>query len=203
MKSFLTHARDYIFRGLLAIIPLLLCAIALQLLYVLIDKKVIGFIEQFTQIKHVPGLGILLLLVFLYILGLIVSNFVGKQFFKFIESITERIPLINSIYNIGKQLSHGLSAADKEKQAFKKALLVKLNNDGLMVPGFLMSSLKNNRTDEEYFFVLIPTAPTPGSGFVTVVKASQTIDPDWTVEECLKAIVSVGIITPKDKQFNI
>lgn len=198
MKNFFAHARNYIFRGLLAIIPILLCTIALQLLYVLIDKKVVGFVNDFVAIRHIPGLGILLVLVALYLLGLILSNIVGHQFLRFIESISQRIPLIKTVYSVGKQLSQSLSAVDSEKQAFKKAVLVKVNDSGLMVPAFVMNSLVNRQTNEEYLFVLAPTAPTPGSGFVLVVKASQTVDPGWTVEECLKAIVSVGIVSPKD-----
>lgn len=198
MKIFFTHMRSYILRGLLAIIPLLLCVFAIQLLYVLIDKKVMGFLDNFVQIRQIPGLGIALVLICLYFLGLIVSNIIGHQFFRLIERISQKIPLINTIYGVGKQLSQSLMSVEKEKQAFQKAVLVKINHDGLMVPGFVMGSLTNRKTKEEYLFVLAPTAPTPGSGFVLVVKASQTVDPGWTVEECLKAIVSVGIVAPKE-----
>ena len=200
MKKFILHARIYIFRGLLAIIPLLLCFFALQLLYILIDKRVMGFIDDFIKVRHIPGLGILLVLVSLYFIGLTVSNIIGREFFKFLENVSERIPFIKTIYSVGKQLSHGLSTADK--QAFKKAVLVKLH-DGLMVPAFVMSAFKSSKTEEEFLFVLVPTAPTPASGFVCVVKASQVVDPGWTVEECLKAIVSVGIVTPKGKNLNL
>ena len=195
MKNFMNHLRVYIFRGLLAIIPLLLCALAIRLLYVLIDRRMMGFLERFFDIRAVPGLGLFILLVFLYFLGLIVSNIIGRQLFKLIENITDRIPFIKVIYGVGKQLSQSLSLADGQKQAFKKALLVKIN-DGLWVPAFLMSSNIDPKTKEELFFVLIPTSPTPASGFVSLVKASHTVDPGWTIEECLKAIVSVGIITP-------
>ncbi|HBR15071.1 MAG TPA: hypothetical protein DD723_05965 [Candidatus Omnitrophica bacterium] len=198
MKNFLAHSRSYILRGLIAIIPILLCVLAIQLLYVLIDKKIMGFLDNFIEIRQIPGLGIVLVLMCLYLIGLIVSNIVGHQLFRFIEGITRRIPLINTIYGIGKQLSQSLSVADSEKQAFQKAVLVKIDNNGLMVPGFLMSSLTNPKTNEDFSFVLVPTAPTPASGFVLVVKSSQIVDPGWTVEECLKAIVSVGIISPKE-----
>ncbi|MBP9854830.1 MAG: DUF502 domain-containing protein [Candidatus Omnitrophica bacterium] len=198
IKTFFEHTRIYMFRGLLAIIPILLCYFAIQLLYVLIDKRIMGFLEKFIEIRKIPGLGILLLLISLYFIGLLVSNFMGRQFLKFIEKITERIPLVKTIYGIGKQLSQSLSSVDSDKQAFKKAVLIKLNDDKLMVPAFVTGTLKSQETNEEYFFVLAPTAPTPGSGFALVVKASQIVDPGWTVEECLKAVVSVGIVAPKE-----
>ena len=203
MKNFIKNARMYIFRGLIAIIPIVLCYIALKLLYVLIDKKVIGFIGNFIEISYIPGFGILLVLLSLYLIGLIASNLVGRQFLKFLDDLSQRIPLIKNVYGIGKQLSQGLSAVDSDKQAFQKAVLIKLADTGLMVPAFVMNSIVNEKTKEEFLIVLAPTAPTPGSGFVLVVKASQTVDPGWTVEECLKAIVSVGIIAPKEMNGKI
>jgi uncharacterized membrane protein len=197
-KNFILHLRKFIFRGLLAIIPILLCFFAIQLLYVLIDKKVVAFLGDFLPLRHVPGLGIVLLLAALYMIGLTVSNFIGHQLLKILENVTQRIPLIKTVYGVGKQLSQSLGDVESEKQAFKKAILVKINNDGLMVPGFVMGSLASPKTGEQFLFVLAPTAPTPGSGFVLVVKESQTIDPGWTIEECLKAIVSVGIVAPKE-----
>lgn len=202
MKHFIEHLRTFIFRGLLAIIPLLLCTIAVQLLYNLIDKKVLEFLNQYWEVRKVPGLGILLVLISLYFIGLVVSNIIGHQAFRLIEVFTQRIPLIKTVYNVGKQLSHGLSVADGEKQAFKKAVLVKVNKDGPFVPAFVMNTIKG-QGGEEFYFVLVPTAPTPGSGFVFVVKVSETVDPGWSVEECLKAIISVGIITPKDKTIGV
>src|ERR1017187_2831624 len=98
MKNFIIHARSYILRGLFAIIPLLLCITAIRLLYVLIDKQVMKFLAQFIDIRQIPGLGIILLLICLYFIGLIFSNVIGRQILRFIESISERIPIIKIIY---------------------------------------------------------------------------------------------------------
>lgn len=203
MKIFLQHIRIYIFRGLLAVIPLLLCVLAVQLLYVVIDKRVMGFLGNFIEVRKIPGMGILLVLASLYFIGLIVSNIIGHRLLRVFENITRKIPFINTIYGVGKQFSQGLSVADGGKQAFQKAVLVRISKDGLWVPAFVTGSIKNPVTNEEFLFVLIPTAPTPASGFVFVVKASETMDPGWSVEECFKAVVSVGIITPKEKGINL
>jgi uncharacterized membrane protein len=196
MKDLVEHIRDSIFRGLLAIIPLLLCAIAINLLYVLIDKKIIVFLSQFIEVRQIPGLGILLLLIALYLIGLTVSNILGRQFLRFLESASKKIPIINSIYSVGKQLTQGLSADPKNK-AFKKAILVKLNDNDVWTPGFVMGNITDSKTNEELMYVYLPTVPTPTGGFIFIVSASETRDPGWTVEECLKVIVSMGIISPK------
>src|SRR5271170_2656402 len=122
MKNFFIHIRMYMLRGLLAIIPLLLCITAIRLLYFLIDKQIMRFLAQYIDIRQIPGLGILLLLISLYFIGLIFSNVVGRQIFSFIGNITERIPIIKFVYSIGKQISDTLSMTDPHKQAFKKAV---------------------------------------------------------------------------------
>ena len=44
--------------------------------------------------------------------------------------------------------------------------------------------------------MFVPAVPNPTTGFIFLVKASQTVDPGWTVEEAVKMIVSAGIIAP-------
>jgi uncharacterized membrane protein len=196
MTKFITHLRNYIFRGLLAVIPLILCTVALQLLYVLIDKKVIGFLDNFIKLRYIPGLGVLLVLICLYFIGIITSNILGRQIFILIENITKQIPLIKPIYAVGKQLSQSLSIGEKEKQAFKRAVLVDVNQNGFWSPAFVTGYLKDKKMDQELLMVFVPTVPNPTTGFVFAVKPSQVFDPGWSIEECLKLIVSAGIITP-------
>jgi len=198
MKNFFKHARSYIFRGFLAIIPLFLCVLAVQLLYTLIDKKVIGFLNNFFEVRQIPGLGIILVLVTLYLIGLIISNIAGRQILHFIDGVSQKIPFIGAIYSVGKQLSHGLSVTEGDKKAFQKAVLVDVSNTNIWVPAFVTGEVFNQKTQEKMIVVLIPTAPTPATGFVAAVKPSQIMDSGWSVEDCLKTIVSVGIIAPKN-----
>ncbi len=196
MKNFLAHAGSYILRGFLAITPLLLCVATVLLLYDFIDKRVIIFISHFVNIRHIPGLGIVLLLALLYLLGLILSNVVGKQILKFIESISEQIPIIKVIYGVGKQLTETLSVADPQKQAFKKAVLVSsFEGKGWML-GFVTGNIKD-LNGEELLRVFVPSAPHPLTGIVFILKPSQVLDCGWTVEEALKMVVSIGIISPE------
>src|SRR6266436_1251598 len=146
MKNFFIHIRVFILRGLLAIIPLLLCYFAIIFLYRLIDKQIIKFLAQYIQffdIHQIPGLGILLLLATLYFIGLIFSNVLGRQIFRFIDNITNRIPIIKFIYGIGKQISDTFSMADPQKQAFKKAVLVSAFGDNGWLLGFVTGSIKD------------------------------------------------------------
>jgi len=86
MRDLLKHLKSYILRGLLAIIPLALTAFAIKILYSTIDKRITAIVEEIIGFSF-PGLGVLLLLATLYLLGLVVSNIVGKQMFGLVEKI--------------------------------------------------------------------------------------------------------------------
>ena len=48
--------------------------------------------------------------------------------------------------------------------------------------------------------VLIPTSPTPSSGFFQIVKEEDVIRTDISIEDAVKMIVSGGMNTPQDFQ---
>ena len=196
MKSLLKHTRTYILRGLLAIIPLALTAFAINLLYTTIDKRITRMIEEFIGFSF-PGLGVILLLVILYLLGLIVSNVIGRQIFRLVEGIANRIPLVKTTYNVGRQLSSTLSLP--EKQVFKRAVLVEYLKPGMWTIGFVTGTLMDKSNNDEVLLkVFVPTPPNPISGTMIVVRESQTRDPGWTIEEALKAVISGGVISPAE-----
>ncbi|MDO8580909.1 MAG: DUF502 domain-containing protein [Candidatus Omnitrophota bacterium] len=195
MKNFLLHARMYILRGLLAVIPLLLSLLAIRFIYVFIDKRIIEVIDRYTGYR-IPGLGLILVLIVLYFIGLITSNVLGRRIFNLIEDISNRIPLIKTIYQVGKQVSNTLSLP--EKQVFKKAVLVEFFRPGDRVIGFITGTVVDNKTSERILKVFVPTVPNPTSGFLVFAKESNVIDPQWTVEEAMKMVISGGIIGPPD-----
>lgn len=195
MKKFFSHLRICIFRGILAMIPIFLSFLAIQLLYVLIDKKVVTFLGKFIEVRHIPGLGILLVLLVLYFIGLIVSNIAGRGIFHFIDRVSRSIPVIRDIYKIGKQLSESLSDAE-QKKTFQKALIVDWSGNGLWAVAFVAGRMHDERTGEELLRVFIPIVPNPTTGFIFIVKESQTFDPGWTIEEAIKMIVSAAVISP-------
>ncbi len=196
MKQTLNHLKRYVFRGILAITPLALSIFVIRLLYVGIDKKVARMIAQLIGFS-IPGLGILIVVLILYVIGIIASNLAGKQFFHWIEQIAKKIPLINTIYQVGKQLSDTLSLP--EKQVFRKVVLVDYLKPGIWTIGFVTGTITDRKNNNEKLYkVFVPTPPNPTSGTMVVVKESETRDPGWTIEEALQAVISGGIIGPDE-----
>ena len=196
MKKLVAHIKKYIFRGLLAVVPLFLTYLAIKLLYTTIDQRAVGLVDRFFGFKF-PGLGILLVLVALYILGLLASNVVGRRLFGLVEKMTNYIPLIKTTYKVGQQLGKTLSLP--EKQVFKRAVLVDYLKPGIWTIGFVTGEVidtKNN--NEKLLKVFVPTPPNPTSGTMVVVRESETRDPGWTIEEAINAVISGGIIGPEE-----
>ncbi|MGD9319073.1 MAG: DUF502 domain-containing protein [Desulfobacteraceae bacterium] len=196
MKKLVAHIKKYVFRGLLAVVPLFLTYLAIKLLYTSIDQRAVGLVDRFLGFKF-PGLGILLVLVSLYILGLLASNVVGRRLFGLVEKMTNYIPLIKTTYRVGQQLGKTLSLP--EKQVFKKAVLVDYLKPGIWTIGFVTGEVidtKNN--NEKLLKVFVPTPPNPTSGTMVVVRESETRDPGWTIEEAINAVISGGIIGPEE-----
>jgi len=196
MRKLLKHLKTYIFRGILALIPLALSIFVLQLLYIGVDKRVMGVISKFIGL-NIPGLGILIVIIILYVIGIITSNMMGRQFFNWLERITQRIPLINTTYKVGKQLSDTLSLP--ERQVFRRAVLVDYLKPGIWTIGFVTGTIIDKQNNNEKLLkVFVPTPPNPTSGTMVVVKESETRNPGWTVEEAMRAVISGGIIGPTE-----
>jgi uncharacterized membrane protein len=194
MNRVFSHIRRFIVRGTLALIPIALPAFAVFLLYSFIDRRLLVLVHKTFGISF-PGMGIVLLLVILYLFGLIVSNFFGRQLLKGLESLTERIPIINTAYRIGKQLSGTLALPEKE--IFRRPILVPYAAPNTWQVGFVTGTVRSEKDGVDLLKVYVPTPPNPTSGFVYFIRESETRDPGWTVEEAMQCILSGGLIGPE------
>lgn len=194
MNRVFAHIRRFIIRGTLALIPIALPAFAVYLLYGFIDKRLLGLVDKTFGISF-PGMGIVLLLLIVYLFGLIVSNFFGRQLLQGLESLTERVPIVNIVYRIGKQLSGVLSLPENE--IFRRPILVPYAAPNTWQVGFVTGSVFSQRDGVELLKVYVPTPPNPTSGFVYFMREADTRDPGWTVEEAMQCILSGGLIGPE------
>jgi uncharacterized membrane protein len=188
------HIRTYVIRGFLTLIPLAITFFVLRLAYFMIDQKVMYFVNKNTGL-NIPGLGILLLVLLLYGIGLVTSNVLGKQLFHWIEHLSKRIPVVKTVYQVGKQLSLTLSLP--ERKVFKKALMVRLPHSNIWTMAFLIGSVRDTQSGGILLKLFLPTPPNPTSGYLIFAPEAETRDTLWSVEEALKYVISDGIISPE------
>ncbi|MDH7494233.1 MAG: DUF502 domain-containing protein, partial [Candidatus Saccharicenans sp.] len=189
-----------IFRGFLALIPIYLSYLVIKFLYLNVDQKVAVQIENYIGFR-VPGLGLVLILVLLYLLGWLASNWVGKRLLGLVEKIMEKIPLIKTVYSLGKQL--GLALALPEKQVFQQVALVEQFRPGLWSIGFVTGRIRDKRTGESLVKLFIPTAPNVTTGFTVMVSEKDIRLLPWSVPEAMKMILSGGIVGAEELDYSL
>ena len=195
MRRFANHFRIYLFRGLIALMPIALTVFAVRFLFVFVDRRVMNMIDEFIGFRF-PGLGILLVIMLIYFIGLIASNFFGRWLFQNLENIMNKLPLIRITYNIGKQLGQTLTMP--EGQVFKRAVLVEYLKPGMWTVGFVTGKIRDPLTPGEMLLkIFISTAPNPTTGMLVLVRENQVRDPGWSVQEALRIMISGGILGPE------
>ena len=145
----------------------------------------------------IPGAGIVVTLVIIFITGLLAANFIGQRLVNWWERLLARIPVVNSIYNGVKQVSDTLFSSSG--MAFRQPLLVQYPHQGAWTIAFLTGEPGGdvvNHLKEEYVSVYVPTTPNPTSGFFLMFPKNQVIELDMDVDQALKYIISMGVVAP-------
>ena len=146
-------------------------------------------------------LGTVLTLLIIFLTGLATRNIVGRQVVRVWESVLTRIPVVNSIYSSVKQVSDTLFSSSGN--AFRKALLVQYPRQGSWTIAFLTGvpggDVKNHLVGD-YISIYVPTTPNPTSGFFLMIPRADAIELDMNVDEALKYIVSMGVVSPDTLQ---
>ena len=144
-------------------------------------------------------IGFLLALVAVCILGAILASVVGRTLWRMVEQFIMNTPFLRRVYPYVKQVTDFFLTEEDHKSLFRRVVAVEYPRKGIWSVGFVTGSGLEKvvaTVKREFVTVLIPTSPTPFTGFVITVQRKQTIDLDMTIEEALRFIVSGGVITP-------
>ena len=197
-KKIFRHLRTKIFAGILVILPLGITFLVLKFVFNTLDSILDPLIPDITislfhRLFHLPGVGIIAFFLLLYLIGLITTNVLGRKLVSWGDRLFTTIPVVKNIYTSSKQLTDAFSAT--RKGSFRQAVFVEFPQEGNYVLGFVTNEL----TDLEHqtkVTVFVPTAFVPPQGFLLFLPKEKMLPSQLTVEEAIKAIMSVGIVTP-------
>jgi uncharacterized membrane protein len=204
-KLFLSSAlRKYLITGLLIWIPLIITLWVLKVIFDTLDASLL-LLPESAQTEHwlgihIPGLGAILTLLVIFLTGVLATNFVGAQLVEFWHDVLHRIPVVNSIYSSVKQISDTLFSSSGE--AFRKALLVQWPHPGMWTIAFMTGTPGGdvvNHLPPDCVSVYVPTTPNPTGGYFVIVRRSDVIELDMSVDQALKYIISMGVVPPLSK----
>lgn len=194
--------RKYFITGLLILVPLAITLWVLSLVISTMDQSLLLLPQSWRPEAlfgfNIPGLGTILTLLIVFLTGLLTRNFVGKRLVYAWELLLTRIPIVSSIYSSVKQVSDTLFSSSGN--AFRKAMLVQYPREGSWTIAFLTGvpggDVRNHLLGD-YISVYVPTTPNPTSGFFLMMPRVDAIELDMTVDEALKYIVSMGVVSPE------
>jgi len=162
-----------------------------------LDAVVPGMHSLAESLRHMPGLGVILVAVVIYFTGLFVTNIFGQWWLRQWSKVITRIPVVNSIYSSVKQVADTLFSGSGN--AFSKALLVQYPHQGSWTIAFLTGAPGGQvarHLPSDCVSVYVPTTPNPTSGFFLIMPKANVVELDMTVDDALKYIISMGVVVP-------
>ncbi|MBV8604198.1 MAG: DUF502 domain-containing protein [Pelomonas sp.] len=201
--------RKYIITGLLVWLPL---AITIWvLLWVLgIVNGVFGALltagqavapgarDALEELRHVPGLGVVILGAIVLLTGMFAANMVGQWWLRQWNRLLTHIPIVKNIYSSVKQVSDTLFSTNGN--AFREAVLVQYPHAGSWTIAFVTGRPGGEVAEalgDEHVSLYVPTTPNPTSGFFLMVPRANVRPLRMSVDEALKHIISMGVVAPE------
>ena len=202
--SLFGRLRTYFFTGLLVTAPPAL-TIYLAVLFVgFVDNHVRRLIpdeynpEQYLPFA-IPGAGVLAVILAMIGVGVFTTGFVGRFFMRKWERMWEKIPFVSGIYSTFKQLFETIFS--KKSNAFRQVVLVEFPRKDAWTLAFVAADVpaevQNPLQRSDLVTVYVPTTPNPTSGYLMIYKKEDVIPVDMSVEDGLKYIISLGIVSKK------
>jgi uncharacterized membrane protein len=201
--------KKYLIAGLLVWLPLTLTIWVLTSVLGVLDG-VFGWFVSATQavlpqaasaplemLRHIPGLGVLVMLVALLLTGVFATNIVGQWWLRQGSRLLNRIPIVKSIYSSIKQVSDTLFSSSGN--AFREAVLLQYPREGSWTIAFVTGRPGGETAHHlpgDYLSVYVPTTPNPTSGFFLMVPRRDVIELAMSVDEALKYVISMGVVAP-------
>ena len=191
------HFRKSIFSGLLLIVPLVITVLVIKAIFTFLDSLLLPYLQPYIGYWiTIPGVGIIITFAAIYMIGLLVSNFIGKKFVQKGELFLLKIPIAKSIYGSVKQIIETFTYKE-EKQSKKKVVMVEYPKKNVWSIGLVNGEIHHPSSHEKLYNILILASINPTSGFFILVPQIKTVLLDISVEDAMKWIVSGGIVTPQ------
>lgn len=202
MKSFI---KQNMIAGLLVTVPIALTFIVMAFVISKLDQlmaPVVTWIILRLQLPlpedfHLPGLGFILICFFIFTIGLVAANFLGKQLVRAWDYLMHRVPYVRGIYLTIQKVV--VSISDPNKSPFEQMVLVDYPHASSRMIGLIACDEHgevSGRTGEDLVNVFLPLLPNVTLGFMVILPRDQIIPLRMTREEGIKYLMSFGIVVP-------
>ena len=187
-KSFTEQISGSFFKGLLIVVPPAITVFVVTWLFDLTENSIGKILPA-----KIPGVGLLIVLVGIWIIGVLSGNFLSRAVIEFFDALIGKIPIVKFIYGSVKQVTKALFESDS---AFKNVVLVPYQ--GNYVLGFLLlmpPEPVREKLGDEYACVYIPWSMNMTAGMNLFVKKSDLIYLNMAPPDAFQFILTAGTIS--------
>ena len=191
--------RNYFITGIVVLVPIGI-TLYLTMFFISISSNLIP--KEINPNSYlpfsIPGLEILLSIIFITVIGGLSLSFIGKKILQLVNETLKRIPILRTIYSAIGQMTESLAP---NKGSKKSVVLIEYPRKGSWAVGFATKENKgeiSKKTNSQLINVFVPTTPNPTSGFLLMFPKNEVLYLDMSFEEASKFIVSAGTSNPKD-----
>ncbi len=183
--------------GMVALIPVVVTVAVLRFLFGFTASIFLPFVdpavETWPPVAR-AALSFIILLVAVYLLGELATNFVGRRILGLGEAVVLRVPFVKVVYAASKQVVAAFER--REARAFKSVVFVEFPAPGMRAVGFVTGAT-SDASGTTWTTVFVPTTPNPTTGFLQFVAEDQLVQTGYTVEEGIKMVMSLGVLMPE------
>jgi uncharacterized membrane protein len=198
-KSIVLKLRNYFFTGVIVLVPIGFTLYLSKFLINFSANLVPSGLNPNTYLPYpIPGIEIILTVIFITVIGGLSLSFLGKKFLQIIDDLFKRIPILRTIYSAIGQMTDSFRNQEGNK---KSVVLLEYPRKGSWAVGFATKENTGEikfKTNTNLVNVFVPTTPNPTSGFLLMIPKEDLIYLDMTFEEASKFIVSAGTSSPKN-----
>jgi len=180
--------------GILVVVPIVIAILILVWLFNYIDG-IAQPVAQSVLGRTIPGLGVAILVLLIYLTGLVMTSLIGKRLIRYGESLLARVPLFRYLYIGIKQIMEAFAAP--RESGFVQVVLVEFPKQGMRAIGFVTSESRVE-SGEKLLNVFIPTSPNPTSGYLEIVRESDVIRTNISIDDALKMVLSGGKVSLRE-----
>ena len=199
-KSITLILRNYFITGVVVLIPIGFTLYLSKILIGISSNLLPKNINPNNYLPFsIPGIEIIISVIFITIVGGLSLSFLGKRILKLIDDLFKRIPVLRTIYSAIVQMTETFSNKDSNNK--RSVVLIEYPRKGVWAVGFATKENKGemaNKTSQRLINVFVPTTPNPTSGFLLMFPIEDVIYLDMTFEEASKFIVSAGTSSGKN-----
>ena len=198
--SIIARLRNYFITGIVVLIPIGVTLYLTKFFISISSNLIPSRINPNTYLPFdIPGLEIVLAIIFITLVGGLSLSFIGKKFLQLVNDLFKRIPILRTIYSAIGQMTETLAPKKGQK---KSVVLVEYPRKGSWAVGFATKKNEgeiSKKTNSNLINVFVPTTPNPTSGFLLMFPKDEIIYLDMSFEEASKFIVSAGTSNPEAK----